>query len=118
MGDAGVFYQQRFHVEGGDVLLQFPEIGAIVEVTEGFGGPIMFVCMRINDEHMAAGAHYAAQFTEDGARTHYVVQEHMTHGDIYGTCREREALGHAFTEGDMLVSRLGHLLPGPGEHGG
>src|SRR5437868_14262790 len=100
------------------MLLQFLEVGTIVEVAEGFGGPIMFVCMRINDEHMAAGAHYAAQFTEDGTRTHYVVQEHMTHRDIHGTCREREAFGHDFSEGDMLVYHLGHHLTGASEHGG
>ena len=45
------------------------------------------------------------------------MQEHMTHGDINRTHREREALGHSLPEGDMLVPDLDHLLPRPCEHG-
>src|SRR5947209_18033600 len=70
VGDARVFYQKLFHMKGGHVLLQFLEIGAIVQVTKDLGGPMMFVCMRIDDEQIATWAHHAAQFPEDGTRTH------------------------------------------------
>src|SRR5712691_1559531 len=116
VGDASIFYQQRLHPQGGQVLPHFLEIGAIVQVAKGFRSPMHLMRMRIDDEYIAAGAYHATQFVEDGARTHDVMQQHMAHRNIDGASRQRQFLGHPLFEGNMLVSGLGHLLPGPYEH--
>src|SRR6266851_4329229 len=66
VGDAGIFYQQRLHPQGGQVLPHFLEIGAIMQVAKGFRSPMHLMRMRINDEYIAAGAYHATQFVEDG----------------------------------------------------
>jgi len=45
------------------MLPQFSEIGPGVQITKGFRGPMARVCMRINNDHVAARTHDAAQFT-------------------------------------------------------
>jgi hypothetical protein len=100
------------------VFLDFLEIGSIVQVPKGFGGPVVLVPMGIDDEEIPTRTHDALQFGKDRARAYHVMQQHMAHRDINGTRREREVFGHALTEGDVLVVGLGHLLASQSKHGG
>src|SRR6266487_2279383 len=118
VGDASIFYQQDVYLQGGQMLAHFLEIGPIVQVAKGFRSPMLLMRMRVDDEYIAAGADHATQFGKDGARAHDVMQQHMAHRDIDRAARQRQFLGQSLFEGNMLVSRLCHLLCGPCEHSG
>ncbi len=59
MRDARILYLQYVHLQSFQVLLELPEIGSIVQITEGFRGPMIPVRVRIDDEYIATGAHHA-----------------------------------------------------------